>query len=116
MQHFHILLGTIWTDFKPQIEYFSKQNLKVIAWDPPGYGKSRPPHRNFKNESFERDASMACNLMKKLGHEKFSLLGWSDGGITSLFMAARYPENIEKMIVIAANAKIFPEELELYQS
>ena len=61
--------------------------LKLIAWDPPGYGKSRPPNRTFPSNFFERDANVAMEFMKNLGYNNFSIIGWSDGGITALFMA-----------------------------
>lgn len=112
----YIQSGTIWTDFKPQVENLNKEKLTIIAWDPPGYGKSRPPNKTFPENFFRRDATWACNLMKTLGFNKFSLIGWSDGGITSLILAAVYPENVQKVIVIGANAYITPGEMEIYQS
>lgn len=54
--------------------------------------------------------------MKALGYNKFSLLGWSDGGITSLILAAQYPENVQKMIVTGANSYIAPQEMKIYES
>lgn len=54
--------------------------------------------------------------MKTLGYNKFSLVGWSDGGITSLILAAEYPENVEKMVITGANAYIAPEEIQIYES
>lgn len=81
-------LGTALTDFSPQIEGFSESEFTIIGWDPPGYGKSQPPARDFKN-FFQEDAVMAVEMMKTLGFHKFSLLGWSDGGITALIAAAR---------------------------
>ena len=81
-------LGTAMSDLSPQIEGFSESDFTIIGWDPPGYGKSRPPARDFKN-FFQEDAKMAVEMMKQLGFEKFSLLGWSDGGITALVAAAR---------------------------
>ncbi|XP_058789927.1 valacyclovir hydrolase-like [Phymastichus coffea] len=108
-------IGSIWTDFKPQIEFLNKEGLTIVAWDPPGYGKSRPPEKTFPKDFFRRDATWACNLMKILGFKKFSLIGWSDGGITSLILAATYPENVRKMIVIGTNAYITPGEMEIYE-
>ncbi|XP_014484485.1 PREDICTED: valacyclovir hydrolase [Dinoponera quadriceps] len=109
-------LGTIWTDFKPQIENLDVDKLVIVAWDPPGYGKSRPPDRTFSDDMFQRDAICAHNLMKTLGYERFSLIGWSDGGITSLLLASMYPESIYKMVVIGANAYIQPDEVKLYEN
>lgn len=49
-----------------------------------------------------------------LGFQKFSLLGWSDGGITALIAAATYPHLITKMIVWGTNAFVSEEDLRLY--
>ncbi|EFN81112.1 Valacyclovir hydrolase [Harpegnathos saltator] len=109
------LSRTIWTDFKPQIENLDADKLVIVAWDPPGYGKSRPPDKMFPDDFFQRDAVLAHDLMKTLGYKKFSLIGWSDGGITSLLLASTYPESIWKMVVTGANAYIHPDEMKLYE-
>ncbi|XP_011878921.1 PREDICTED: valacyclovir hydrolase [Vollenhovia emeryi] len=109
-------LGTIWTDFKPQMENLDVDKLTIVAWDPPGYGKSRPPDRTFSDDFFQRDAALAHGLMGVLGYSKFSLIGWSDGGITSLLLAATYPDNVRKMVVFGANAYIHPDEIKIYES
>lgn len=111
-----IFSGTIWTDFKPQIEHLNTDKFTIVAWDPPGYGKSRPPDRTFPDDFFQRDASWGHNLMQTLGYSKFSLIGWSDGGITSLLLASTYPESILKMVVLGANAYIHPDEINIYES
>ncbi|XP_026683658.1 valacyclovir hydrolase-like [Diaphorina citri] len=57
-------LGSIWSDFKPQIEDLSKEKFTLVVWDPPGYGYSRPPERDFSPGYFQRDAEMAFKLMQ----------------------------------------------------
>lgn len=52
-------IGTIWSDFKPQIESLDRKRFTIVAWDPPGYGKSRPPNRKFTTKFYEEDAD-AC--------------------------------------------------------
>lgn len=59
-------LGTIWSDFKPQIEGIDKNKFTVIAWDPPGHGKSRPPNRMYTKDFYEKDADIAFKFMKVL--------------------------------------------------
>jgi len=108
--------GSIWTDFKPQIENLDVDKLTIVAWDPPGYGKSRPPERTFPDDFFQRDATWAHNLMKTLGYSKFSLVGWSDGGITSLLLASTYPESVNRMVVFGTNSYIHPDEIKVYES
>lgn len=57
-------LGTIWSDFKPQIDQLDRDKFTIVAFDPPGYGFSRPPSRNFDLNFYEKDATMAYKLMK----------------------------------------------------
>lgn len=108
-------VGSIWTDFKAQVEGLDRRKFSIVAWDPPGYGKSRPPDRTFPDDFFQRDAVRACNLMKLLGYTKFSLIGWSDGGVTSLILASMFPHNIRKMVAVAGNSYITPKEIEIYK-
>lgn len=54
--------------------------------------------------------------MKALGYTKFSLIGWSDGGITSLMLASMFPDNVQKIVALGANAYVTPEEKEIYKS
>ncbi|KYQ54734.1 Valacyclovir hydrolase [Trachymyrmex zeteki] len=108
--------GSIWTDFKPQMENLNVDRLTIVAWDPPGYGKSRPPDRTFPDDFYQRDATWAYNLMKTLGYSKFSLIGWSDGGITSLLLASAYPDSVYKMVVFGTNAYIHLDETKIYKS
>ncbi|XP_063632643.1 valacyclovir hydrolase-like [Cydia splendana] len=108
-------LGTIWTDFKPQVEGFNREKFTVVVWDPPGYGKSRPPVRDFPVDFYEKDADYTYEFMKALNISKYSLLGWSDGGIVSMIHAAKYPEAVQKLVVWGTNSLILPHELELYK-
>lgn len=57
-------LGSIWSDFTPQIQGLDKDKFTVVVWDPPGYGHSRPPERDFSPGYFQRDADLAFKLMK----------------------------------------------------
>lgn len=49
-----------------------------------------------------------------LGFAKFSLLGWSDGGITALIAAAKNPDKIRKMVVWGSNAFVSQQDIQLY--
>ncbi|XP_030916840.1 valacyclovir hydrolase [Geospiza fortis] len=108
------MLGSGQTDFGPQLKSMNKQLFTVVAWDPRGYGKSIPPSRDFPPDFFERDAKDAVDLMQALKFKKFSLLGWSDGGITALIAAAKYPNLIHKLVVWGANASVTQEDVRIY--
>ena len=49
------------------------------------YFHIRPTTPNF----FFRDADVAVQFMKALGHVSFAIVGWSDGAITGLVAAGR---------------------------
>jgi len=116
-------LGTAISDFAGQFGpegINSKGKLSaVISWDPPGYGDSRPPQRTWPGVSsvegptfYHRDARSADSLMKTLGHEHYSLVGWSDGAITSLIMAALFPNRVKKIVCFAGNAYYTKDEVD----
>lgn len=61
-------------------------------------------------------AHTAFNLSacQALGFHRFSLLGWSDGGITGLVVAARNPALIQKMVVWGSNTYVSQQDLDIY--
>ncbi|KAL4631001.1 Valacyclovir hydrolase precursor-like [Arapaima gigas] len=107
-------LGSGQTDFGPQIQGLDKERFTVVSWDPRGYGHSRPPSRDFPLDFFDRDATDALDLMRALKFNKFSLLGWSDGGITAIIAAARSPSSVNKLVVWGANAYVSQQDVEIY--
>ncbi|NML69096.1 alpha/beta fold hydrolase [Chryseobacterium sp. RP-3-3] len=91
-------------DFYQQIPVLSK-HFKVIVVDTRGQGKSADTsERDFTYTQFADDVKA---LADKLGLKKINIAGWSDGGITGLEFALKYPENLNKLIAIGANA--FPQ-------
>ena len=57
----------------------------------------------------------ALCLSQTLKFKKVSLLGWSDGGITALTAAARYPSYVSKMVIWGANAYVTDQDERIYQ-
>uniref|UniRef100_F7FG16 Biphenyl hydrolase like n=1 Tax=Monodelphis domestica TaxID=13616 RepID=F7FG16_MONDO len=108
------MLGSGESDFGPQLKNLNKQLFTIVAWDPRGYGHSIPPNRDFPVDFFERDAKDAVDLMKTLKFKSVSLLGWSDGGITALIAAAKYPSYINKLVIWGANAYVTDEDEMIY--
>lgn len=111
-------IGTIETDLQPQIDGLPKlmPNHTIIAWDPPGYGKSRPPERTFPVGFYHRDAYLADALMRQLGFDKYSVAGWSDGGTSGLIMASQYPEAVEKLAIWGTGPILYPTDVAICQS
>lgn len=108
-------LGSTRTDFANQLSNFNKQEFTLIAIDPRGYGQSRPPDRDWPLEFLQRDAEDAMELVRKLGLHKISILGWSDGGISAMIAAARYPEIVHKLVIWGANAYVTKKDMEFFE-
>ena len=108
-------LGTGHGDFEKQLEPFSK-DFTVIAPDPRGYGKSRPPERDYPIDFYQRDAEDILALMTALGHETFAIMGWSDGANIGALLAATYSHHVTKLVMWGGNSFLTPHEIEAFQS
>ncbi len=104
-------LGTGAGDFQAQIGWFAERGFQVIAPDPRGYGQSRPPQRDFPADFYDRDAADMFALMSALGHERFSILGWSDGANIGTLMAAKKPERVTKLVVFGGQSFLTAQEI-----
>ncbi|UMQ43992.1 alpha/beta fold hydrolase [Chryseobacterium sp. Y16C] len=91
-------------EFYKQIPELSKE-FKVIAVDTRAQGKSKDFTKG--NLNYKIFADDLKNLMDHLNISKTNILGWSDGGNTGLEFALKYPQHLNKLIIIGANA--FPE-------
>lgn len=109
------LLGCCATDFQPQLQKLNTEQFTVLCLDPRGYGNSRPPDRDYPMDLHHRDAKDARDVMLAKGFEKFSLMGWSGGGITALILAATYQDNINKMVVWGAISHITDDNLKMWK-
>lgn len=111
-------LGSAQSDFKPQIGALPEllKNYAVIAWDPPGYGKSCKNPKKFHLDFYQEDAQTAHNLMEQLNFPSYSVLGWSDGGITGMILSALYPKSVDKLVIWGSNAYVVEKETKIYES
>ncbi|XP_069586838.1 valacyclovir hydrolase [Ranitomeya imitator] len=109
-------LGCSQTDFGPQLKFLNKEVFTIIGWDPRGYGLSIPPARDYPPNFFSRDAKDAVDLMQALNFKKFSLLGWSAGGVTALIAAGSYPSLINKLVIWGTPSYVTEEDVALYNA
>ena len=59
--------------------------------------------------------SVSRMRLQNLGVKKYSLLGWSDGGITAVIMAARRPDLVSSLVTWGANAFVTRQDVALYE-
>jgi len=88
-----------------QIPVLSK-HFKVIILDNRGAGKSERPDTEYTMEIFADDINA---LMQHLGIDKANIAGWSLGGMIVQNFILKYPERVNKLILINTNYG-FPDE------
>jgi valacyclovir hydrolase len=96
--------GTPESDFGAQLPTL-QSHFRVIAPHLHGYGRST--HRNSYALSFYRDdANDLATLLDSLNIDKALVLGFSDGGIVSLLLAALYPQRVLALAEMGAQPAI----------
>jgi valacyclovir hydrolase len=96
--------GTPESDFAGQLPALLS-HFRVIAPHLHGYGHST--HRSSYALSFYRDdAADLIMLLDSLNIEKVLVLGFSDGGIAGLLLAALYPQRVLGLAVMGAQPSI----------
>ena len=104
------MFGTGNGDFGPQLSGLAEE-FRVIAPDPRGYGRSRPPRRDFPKDFLQRDAEDMVAIMSELGFSSFAIAGWSDGANAGVLAALTYPERVERLIIWGGNAYLSSEDM-----
>jgi valacyclovir hydrolase len=96
--------GTPESDFAGQLPALLS-HFRVIAPHLHGYGRST--HRSSYALSFYRDdAADLVMLLDSLNIDKVLVLGFSDGGIVGLLLAALYPQRVLGLAVMGAQPTI----------
>jgi len=93
--------STIETSFGNLIPLLSKYG-KIIAVELQAHGRTSD---RDAAESFEQDANDVAALLKHLKIKQANILGFSNGGTTTMQIAIRHPEIVNKIVVISANYK-----------
>lgn len=92
MIHGWAMHSGIWQSFVEQVA----QHCQVICVDLPGHGLSE------MIEPFSLQ-NISDRLMQVLPVQQFSVLGWSLGATVAIDMAARYPDRVQSLQVLAGN-------------
>jgi pimeloyl-ACP methyl ester carboxylesterase len=90
----------------PNPEETAKRDVTLIALDRPGYGGSEM----VTGETWASVAAAAediAEILQKRNIASVGVVGWSAGGRVALALAARHPERVDRVVVIATPA---PEE------
>jgi pimeloyl-ACP methyl ester carboxylesterase len=93
--------STINTTFDNLLPLLAKTH-QVIAVELQAHG--RTSDRNTP-ESFEQDADDVAELLKQLNIRNANILGFSNGGNTTMQIAIRHPEKVRRLIIASAMYK-----------
>ena len=90
--------STIQTSFGKLMPLLAR-GRRVIAVELQAHG-----HTSDRNapESFEQDADDVAELLRQLDVPQADILGFSNGGSTTLQVAIRHPERVRKLVAISA--------------
>jgi len=75
-----------------------KPYFRMVRFDIPGFGFSTPPQKGDYDP--ENGVEMLEEFVKKMGIDHFFLAGNSIGGFISWKYALKYPERVDKLILI----------------
>ncbi len=88
------------SDWSYQFDRFA-QEYRVIAFEHRGHGRTNNPANRFTGYDVLADDAVA--LLNYLNIPKAHMVGFSDGAITMLDLAQRYPEMVDLMVIVGAN-------------
>lgn len=84
--------------FRPGLLPILAAKRKVIAVDLQGHGRTPLGDRPFRLESIGDDMAV---LVKRLGHDRVDVLGYSLGGGVALRMALQHPERVRRLALVS---------------
>lgn len=93
--------STIQTSFGRVISEFA-ENHQVIAVELQAHGRTSDRNADL---SFEQDADDVAALLHNIGIAKANFFGFSNGGTTTMQIAIRHPQLVNKIILGSALAK-----------
>jgi len=100
----HGFAGTPESDFAAQITPL-RNHFRVVAPHLRGYGRSS--HRDHYSTAYYReDVADMVELLDALAIAEVRVLGFSDGGIVGLLLAALQPERVKALAVLGAQPTI----------
>ncbi len=86
-------------DWQAMLPELASRGYRAIAYDRVGYGHSDPRPEGSKHTP-QQNAKELHQLLDAMDLERVTLVGWSYGGVTSMFAADRWPDRVERLILV----------------
>lgn len=81
------------------------ESMTIVSIDLPGHGRTESPAA-ARRYAIDLVAQDIVALARSLGHDRFSILGYSMGGRLALYLTYRYPASVSSMILESASPGI----------
>jgi 3-oxoadipate enol-lactonase len=104
-------LGTDRTMWDPQLPALAER-YRVLRYDLRGHGVSPAPASPYAISDLGQDL---LALLDRLEIERAALCGASIGAMTSIWVAARAPERVRRMVLCCTSARFGPEASRTYR-
>lgn len=89
--------------FDPDPNATLARGVTLIGVDRPGYGRTEPmPYGSWADVGTVADD--VADVLEQMGTGPVGLAGWSAGGRVALAVAARHPELVDRVVVVATPA------------
>ncbi|MGE0599847.1 MAG: alpha/beta fold hydrolase [Dehalococcoidia bacterium] len=95
-------LGSDLQAWAPQVPSLAK-HFRVITYDNRGAGRTSAPDKPYSVAGMADDLA---TLLAELKIEKANVLGYSMGGMIAQEFALKYPNMVDKLILLATSAKL----------
>lgn len=87
--------------WEPVAELLKQKNLFIVVPDLPGFGKSQEPPMAWNIDKYMEWVREFCDTIPVLKNE-FYLAGHSFGGAIATKFSIKYPQKVEKLVLVAA--------------
>ena len=88
-----------WSNFRDNALALAEHGYQSILVDSIGYGLSDKPTDVDYGLGFMADC--AADVMAALGHERYAIVGNSQGGAQAIRIARSYPERVSRLVLMA---------------
>jgi pimeloyl-ACP methyl ester carboxylesterase len=105
----HGFAGTPESDFAGQLDAL-RTHFRVLAPHLHGYGRSSK-RSSYTTTYYREDVADLIALLDALGVDQVLVLGFSDGAIVGLLLAALHPERVKALAVMGAQPTINTENV-----
>ena len=88
-----------WSNFAANARSLEAAGYRSVLIDSIGYGRSdKPTDRDY---TLPFMAECAARLLEELGHDRYTLIGNSQGGAQAIRIALEHPDRVDKLVLMA---------------